>query len=114
MVNVWATWCGYCIKELPDLEEINNRLAEKDCGIVGLMVDVDLDEETLQLGKDILKETGVTYLNILPWEGWETYIPENWPTSYFVDRDGYILTTPLKGARINVYEKRIDNLLKNK
>ncbi|WP_026491954.1 hypothetical protein [Butyrivibrio sp. XPD2002] len=26
----------------------------------------------------------------------------------------YILTTPLKGARINVYEKRIDNLLENR
>ena len=37
MLNLWTSTCHFCIEELPDLEEINGRLAEKDCAIVGLL-----------------------------------------------------------------------------
>ena len=30
MVNIWGTFCGPCIDEMPDLEVLSGRLAEKD------------------------------------------------------------------------------------
>ena len=36
MINLWGTYCGPCIGEMPDLEILSQRLAEKDCAIVGL------------------------------------------------------------------------------
>ena len=113
MVNVWATWCVYCVDELPELEVLNSELADKDCAIIGVLGDDGLDDETLQLGKEILKDSGVTYLNILPWEGWDYLKPEAWPTSYFVNRAGYIVGTPVQGARFDMYESRIDSILTN-
>ncbi len=112
MVNVWATWCHYCVEELPDLEKINERVSDKGCAIVGLLGD-GYDEDTIEEGKDILKENGVTYLNILPWEGaTEEDFPmrSGWPTSFFVDKDGIIMCHPLVGVNLEMYEKVMDKL----
>ena len=113
MVNVWATWCGHCIHEMPELEEINKRLADKDCAIVGLVGD-GTDAELIDEAKRILKENGVTYLNILPWDGATTEdfkVSQGWPASFFVDREGKIVCLPLIGEQVDTYEKVIDNLL---
>ncbi len=107
MVNVWATWCHWCLVELPELEEINGRLEKMDCAIVGLLGD-GTDKETIKEGKQILKENGVTYLNILPWDGAledDFNMDEGWPTSFFVDREGRIVSLPVVGADTDAYEK---------
>ena len=115
MVNVWATWCTWCIYELPELNEINNRLEAKDCAIVGLVGD-GTDDETIKEAKQLLKENGDEYLNILPWDGALTDdfpMDSGWPTSFFVDREGKIVSTPVVGAAIDSYEKVIDQILEN-
>ena len=113
MVNVWATWCHWCVVELPELEKVNARLAEKDCAVVGLCGDAD-SEETIGEAKRLLSENGDTYLNICPWEGWEDTFDMSggWPTTFFVDRNGTIVGKPVLGADINAYEPRVAELLK--
>ncbi len=39
VVNFWATWCGPCRRELPDLSQIAEELKEKDFKLVGVSVD---------------------------------------------------------------------------
>ena len=112
MINVWATWCHWCVEELPDLNEMNEQLAKKDCAIIGLLGD-GTDEESIKEGKQILKENGVTYLNILPWEGAieEEFKMESWPTSFFVDSEGTIIELPVIGASMEAYEETFDLIL---
>lgn len=113
MVNVWATWCYWCIDEMPQLDSLNKRLAKKDCAVVGLLGDVE-DSGTLEEAEDILEENDVTYLNILPWDGAiekDFRIGDVWPTSFFVDREGYIIGEPVVGAEPDMYEKYIDKIL---
>ncbi|MBO6148066.1 MAG: redoxin domain-containing protein [Lachnospiraceae bacterium] len=116
MVNVWATWCGWCKDELPELEKINKRLNEKECAIVGLVGDGD-EAGKAELAKEILSENGDTYLNILPWEGATTEdfnMDGGWPTSFFVDSEGKIMCEPVVGADVEAYERVIDDLLSGK
>ena len=110
MINVWATWCPYCTGELPELEEINNRLVEKNCAIVGLCGDADDD---INLAKKMLDEFGVTYLNIRTFDGMgDIFDMDNgWPTSFFVNKKGEIVSEPLTGAQVDAYEGIIDKLL---
>ena len=113
MINVWATWCIWCVKELPELNEINKRLEKRDCAIIGLLGD-GTDEESINEGKRILKESGVEYLNILPWEGAieDVFRMKSWPASFFVDSEGTIVDLPVLGMGLEDYEKTIDEILK--
>ncbi len=113
MVNVWATWCGWCTGELAELQQINQRLAEKDCAIVGLCGDARDDENSWGLAHGLLQENGVTYLNICPYDGWNDDFDMNngWPTSFFVNREGVMISEPVCGAKVDRYESIIDALL---
>ncbi len=110
MVNVWATWCVHCVNELEELGNINGRLAEKDCAIVGLVGDGDTE---LEKARELLAENSVTYLNILPWDGWQESfdMSAGWPISFFVDKTGTIVASPVIGADVTGYEDKIDSIL---
>ena len=108
MINVWATWCIWCKEELPDLERINAALEEKDCAIIGLLGDGD-SANKIELGKSLLEEKGVTYLNILPYDGWQDIFDmrAGWPTSFLVDSEGRIIADPIVGANVAHYEELV-------
>ena len=115
MVNIWGTFCGPCIDEMPDLEVLSGRLAEKDCAIIGIVCDVQGpdDENTIADAKEIIQATGVTYLNLLPWAEFMEVFPAMYvPTTYFVDSSGQIIGEEAVGSRgADDYEALVDDLL---
>ena len=39
LVNFWATWCGPCRREIPDLKALHNQFKDKGVQIVGLTIE---------------------------------------------------------------------------
>ncbi len=117
MINIWGTYCGPCINEMPDLEVLNKRLKEKNCGIIGVVCDISglNDKQHTELAEEIIQSTGVTYLNLLPWSKLDAQMPTEYiPTTYFVDSSGQIIGEMVVGARgADDYEAIINSLLKN-
>ena len=115
MINIWGTYCGPCIREMPDLEELNKRLQEKGCAIVGVVCDVSSaeDEAQVKAAKDIIADTGVTYPNLVLWERFSVDLPAEFvPTSYLVDENGLVVGSAAIGARgADDYEAWIDEAL---
>jgi thiol-disulfide isomerase/thioredoxin len=111
MLNFWATWCEPCKGELRELGEINRRMQAENCAIVGILNDED-SEETIELGKALLEENGVDYLNLkMPAVLDESKIAVSLPTSVFVDSNGVIIAPLVKGAFVNLYETKFHELL---
>ena len=98
MINIWATWCGPCKNEMPELGELARRIeAEgRDAAIVGICNDADEEPDAC---KEILAERNVDYLNLLPFDGLdEKLFLTKLPTTIFVNRNGVILLAPIEGV----------------
>ena len=119
MVNVWATFCGPCISEMPELGELASEYADKGMQIVGLVSDVmdsdgNLNEEQLTLARDIVAETGANYTHIVPGEGLYglLYQVSGVPTTLFVDSEGKQVGTAYVGAKdLDGWKEIADELL---
>lgn len=113
MINVWATWCGCCCQELPALCELNHELAAKDCAIVGLCGDV-VDDDSLYFANMLMNQNDFeAYTNLRPFDDWSDMFDNkgSWPTSFFVNREGVIVSEPITGAAVEEYIQRFDELL---
>jgi thiol-disulfide isomerase/thioredoxin len=100
MVNIWGTFCGPCIDEMPGLAEMSQNMPE-GTAIVGLLTDAT-DQKRIDLAKTIVAETDVTYANILPTDTLLDYFNENIvgvPTTLFIDNAGNIIGSAVMGAK---------------
>lgn len=57
VLNIWATWCPPCRKEIPDFIEIQKKM--RDDGV--LFVGVSVDKEGWQVVRPFAKEYGINY-----------------------------------------------------
>ena len=110
LVNCWATWCHWCVEELPDLEAYNKEIEENGCQIMGICQDgVKKNDKA----KGQLKEAGVTYTNVVL-DDFDAVLPKisSFPTTYIVDSDGVIVNI-IVGAKFSDYVTGVDEALKN-
>ena len=95
MVNVWATFCGPCINEMPDLGELAAEYADKGVQIIGLVSDTmdsdgTISDSQVETAKEIVAETGADYRHLLPSDDLLGILSQIYavPTTFFVDSEG--------------------------
>ena len=106
MVNVWATYCGPCLKEMPDLGELAAEYEGKGVRIVGLVSDAmnadgSISADQVETAQVIVDSTQADYLHILPSEDLMgiVYQITSVPTTFFVDSTGAQVGTAYIGAK---------------
>ena len=89
LLNVWATWCGPCRIEIPELQALHNKLAPKGFEVIG----VSVDESGVESVRQFVNEQKMTYPVALDPEGKLAAIFQTsvLPTSVLLDRTGKIL-----------------------
>lgn len=89
LLNVWATWCGPCRYEIPELEMIHKKYEARGFAVVG----VSVDESGPQAVKEFVDEQKVTYPIALDPEGKLATVFQTsvLPTSVLIDRQGKIV-----------------------
>ena len=113
MLNVWGTFCGPCIGEMPELDAISQEYAGKGASVVGLVCDVtEEDDSCLQDAFDIIDDTGVTYPSLY----WNDTMQAQMnvsaiPTTIFVDSRGKVLGEAIIGADPDAYRNALDQYL---
>jgi thiol-disulfide isomerase/thioredoxin len=108
LLNFWASWCGPCRAEIPDLVELQNKYKDQ-LQIIGLVVD-DEDEDAI---KKFVTDFGINYPVALAGDEVRLQyggIPAL-PTSFLLDAEGRVVQKH-EGLRDPVlYEVEIRSLL---
>lgn len=113
MINIWGTYCGPCINEMPALQELNSQLPDS-AQILGIVVDVSTDDKgNLQNAQKIADGAGVTFDNVILNEelAWALSGVQFIPTTVFVDSDGRMVGEAIVGANTRAYINRLESLL---
>lgn len=121
MINIWATFCNPCIGEMPDIEKLSEKYADKGFQVVGIISDVTnggdgaYNKFLLEDAADVIESTGVTYLNLLPSKSLnyikldEVYAV---PETIFVDENGKVVGESYTGSRsFEQWEAIVNELL---
>jgi len=93
LVDFWATWCGPCVGEVPNVVKTYNKLHDKGFEIVGISLDQDKSElETF------VKEKKMTWVQYFDGNGWKNKIAGRFgihsiPAMWLIDKKGMVVNT---------------------
>lgn len=91
VLNFWATWCYYCKEEMPDFEIAANNHPD----IQFMMINAtDGVQETMETAKAYIKEKGFEFDVFYDTElqAVNAYYVSSFPTTFFVDKNGELVT----------------------
>lgn len=107
MINIWATFCSPCLREMPDLGKLSADLASSGVQIIGVPVDTlnsdgSVSQSQVELARQLAEKTGASYTHLLPsadllnagLSGVSSV-----PTTIFVDENGKQVGEAYVGSR---------------
>jgi len=100
MVNLWATYCGPCIGEMPDLGVLNEEYADQDVQVVGIVLDYTSEIDLPNI-ESIINDTGADYIHLLPNATMSNVLSNTFsvPTTYFLNEKGEQVGEEYIGSR---------------
>jgi len=109
LVNLWATWCGPCVKEFPHLLKLQNLYEEK--GVKVVFISVDEPEDTENAVRPFLQKQKVTFTTYIKDGDDDSFIDAigtGWrgaiPTTFIFDRTGKQVATLIGERDFNTFE----------
>ena len=89
VVTFWASWCGYCLKELPILENIQNHLGKDQMRVIA--VNSKESRQTYRKLKKVLKSLNLTITHDLSGEISDIYGVRGIPHLLIINREGQVV-----------------------
>lgn len=105
LVNLWATWCAPCRKEMPSLAALQSEMGSKDFEVVA----ISLDRKGAEASGAFLKEVGATTLKLYTDPTTDTlnqFQAVGLPASILIDRQGREIGRLLGPAEWNSAEAK--------
>lgn len=100
LVDFWATWCGPCVGELPNVLKAYEKYHAKGFEIVGISLDSDKSKLT-----SFIKAKNMTWQQFFDGQGWKNkvaqkYVVHSIPATYLIDKDGKLIAKNLRGEAL--------------
>ena len=89
MINFWEPWCGPCVNEIPDIQQLYADYSDKGLLVIGVYSETTMEEDV----DAILDDAGVQYPILRYTSDFDKYQSGYVPTTILVDRNGNIIDT---------------------
>ncbi|MCE1165773.1 MAG: TlpA family protein disulfide reductase [Bacteroidetes bacterium] len=117
LYNFWATWCGPCVQEFPDLVKLYNNYKDKDFALI--FISVDVPEQVQSKVLPFLKKNSVDFVSYYndfrTIDDFINYYDKNWegaiPSTYIYDKNGNLSQKFIGNQSYEFFESEIKKLL---
>ncbi|MBI4548410.1 MAG: TlpA family protein disulfide reductase [Ignavibacteriae bacterium] len=111
LINFWATWCGPCKRELPDLVALSNALAPRGVKFIG--ISVDRGANVVETVRSYIGQYKIPYQNVIANGELEEAFGNirAIPTSFIIDANGRIVQTIVGMRTKEFFAQAINRLL---
>lgn len=108
-IDFWASWCGPCRGENPNVVEAYKKYSGKNIVFIGVSLDTDKDKWAAAIQKDNL-----TWKHVSDLKGWSSAIAQLYnvqsiPANFLIDPHGNIVAQNLRGPAL---EQGLEKFLK--
>lgn len=108
LLNIWATWCPPCVKEIPDLNQIYHEYKDKGVVVLGLSLDVSAEDVREALNRGLQMDYPV-------WHGDQEFAQQHQirgiPHTMIVNKEGAVVEQMTGMQSKETFEAAIRKLL---
>jgi len=102
LIDFWASWCGPCRKENPNLISLYNKYKDKGFEIISISLDNNKNRWI-----NAIKSDSLSWIHVSDLKGWNSmaswiYNVRSIPASYLVDSNGNVVEVGLRGYDLRV------------
>jgi thiol-disulfide isomerase/thioredoxin len=112
VIDFWATWCGPCVAEMPEMKKVYAEFHPKGVEFLGVSLDQPESAGGLEKLKAFCKEKEIPWPQYYQGNGWESTFSKSWgidsiPCMFVVDADGNLADTQARGKLEEILPKLI-------
>ncbi len=105
LLNLWATWCGPCVVEMPSIEALHRRLGPQGLHVIAISVDDPGNEDRI---RSFVAQRGLTFEILNEGSGAieNAYQSPGIPSTFLIDRRGVIRMKVMGAADWDAPQRR--------